>query len=293
MFSRPHFSSTPFPSILLSEVFETLSAGLSSGLTILTPNRRLARALKSEFDRTQAASAAVWNSADILPISAFIERVYRDALWSGRSSRLPVLLSPIQEQVLWENAISSSAAGRNLLNIGQAARLAGEAWQLAHAWRLVPRLNGTFLNEDAKAFMEWSRQYAETVGRAGRIDRARLSEVVLELLSQPGAASPGRLVCHGFDIVTPQQATLLAGFKEAGWDVLITRAHERLFADERHVQRHVQRQEFDDIRHEIFCAAVWARQKLESCGSARIGVVVPDLAARRTSIFRIFGSVME
>ena len=283
-------SQLNFPSIPLSDIFEDLAGGLQAGITVLTPNRRLARAVKSEFDRTCAARGmAAWDSADVLPFPAFIERLYREALHFGKAWALPVLLTPAQEQVLWENAINCSDTGRDLLDVGEAARLAGEAWQLAHAWNLIQPLSGYILNEDAKAFRGWSRQYEETTRHASRIDRARLGELLLKLLARPEIAKPGRLVCYGFDIVTPQQAALLTRFRELGCEVAVARPQPWALASKRNAQR----LECDDIHDELRQAAAWARARLESAGTRRIGIVVPDLAARRSAIARIFSSVME
>ncbi len=283
-------SNLNFPSVALSDIFEDLGAGSQAGVTVLTPNRRLARALKSEFDGSQALSgAAVWGSADILPISAFVERMYSDALYSKEAHALSALLAPAQEQVLWENAINCSGMGRELLDVGEAARLAREAWQLAHAWHLIPRLSRFLLNDDARAFREWSRHYEEAARHAGRIDKARLSGLILELLPCREISKPKRLVCYGFDIVTPQQTALLIKLKEAGCDVVMAQPRPRLKAGIRNARRVAYDNNIDEIRH----AAIWARARLESAGLARIGIVVPDLAAHRSAILRIFSSIME
>ena len=97
-----------------------------------------------------------------------------------------MLLRPAQEQVLWEDAIDRSDTGAVLLAVAEAARLAREAWQLAHAWHLIPQLKNFPLNEDGKAFQDWSRRYEETTCRARQIDRARLCNLVTELCACAG-----------------------------------------------------------------------------------------------------------
>src|SRR3990172_10226867 len=83
-----------FPRCTKNEVFARLAEGLAAGVTVVTPNRRLALALKREFDDAQAARGlAVWESADILPLTAFVERAYEDALYSEHAGALPVLLA--------------------------------------------------------------------------------------------------------------------------------------------------------------------------------------------------------
>ncbi|MDQ3185311.1 MAG: hypothetical protein M3Q16_02385, partial [Pseudomonadota bacterium] len=83
-----------FPQVLLTDIFADLAVGLKAGVTVLTPNRRLSIALKREFDEAQAARGiATWGSADILPFSAFAERLYEDALYSRPTHELPMLLT--------------------------------------------------------------------------------------------------------------------------------------------------------------------------------------------------------
>src|SRR3970040_2269404 len=116
-------AASVFPRCPNAEVFARLAEGLAAGVTVVTPNRRLALAVKREFDDAQAGRGlAVWESADILPLTAFVE--HADAL--------PLLLTPVQEQALWENIIRGSAAGAALLAVPETARLAREAWQLVH-----------------------------------------------------------------------------------------------------------------------------------------------------------------
>ncbi len=78
-------------------LFARLAEGHAGRLTVVTPNRRLAQALAREFGAGQAAKGPkVWETADVLPLSAFVERLYEDALYSDLASRLPLLLTGAQ-----------------------------------------------------------------------------------------------------------------------------------------------------------------------------------------------------
>ena len=89
-----------------------LAQQIEAGCAVVTPNRRLAANLKHEYDARQiAAGKSAWPTADILPFSALVERVYGDALHSGRAAGLPVPLAPAQELALWENIIRESEVG--------------------------------------------------------------------------------------------------------------------------------------------------------------------------------------
>ncbi len=277
-------ATTEFPSIAKAQVFARLAEGLKAGATVVTPNRRLALALKGEFDDAQAAAGlAAWDSADILPFSAFVERAYDDALYSDFAANLPLLLTPAQEQALWESVIRGSEAGGALLAIPETARLVREAWQLAQAWQLSSRLKDFPLNEDGKAFQDWAQRYEHITKQYGYTDGARLAGLVAPLFGRAQVRTPKFLVCYGFDIVTPQQSVLLARLKTAGCEVVSAGPQLR--------RGEALRIACKDNRDEIRRAAAWARSQLEA-GEAHIGVVVPDLARYRAAIARVFSAVM-
>src|SRR6266404_9324979 len=133
-----------FPVVQKRELFAHLARGHSEGITVVTPNRRLAQTLAREFDERQIAfDLTVWETADILPFGAFVERLYEDALYSDIGAQLPLLLSSAQEQELWEAAIRASEWGEALLALPSAAADCRKAWELAHAW-LVAGVLGSF-----------------------------------------------------------------------------------------------------------------------------------------------------
>ncbi len=279
-------AAAEFPRATKAEVFARLAEGLQAGVTVVTPNQRLALALKREFDDAQAARGlAVWESADILPLTALVERAYEHALYSEHADTLPVLLTSAQEQALWENIIRGSEAGTALLAVPETARLAREAWQLAHAWQLLPRLRNFPLNEDGKAFYEWAQRYGRDTGREGLTDGARLADLIAGWWPRADLKKPQFLIGYGFDIVTPQHADLFTRLKAAGCDIAFAQPPAR--------HGSAQRVACADSREEIRRASTWARARLEAGDRVRIGIVVPELAKHRSAILRVFSSVME
>lgn len=268
-----------------------LAQRIEAGCAVVTPNRRLAAQLKQEYDARQvAAGKSAWATADILPFSALVERIYGDALYSSHAAGLPIVLAPAQELALWETIIRESEADRPLLAVPEAAALAREAWQLAHAWNLLPRLGKFPLNEDAKAFRNWAQRYEALTRRERHTDGARLAGVAAERLALAGVRKPKAVAHYGFDLVMPQQAAFFQALAAAGCEVTASgpqpRGGERL--------RVACADSAEEIRH----AAAWARARLEAArpeasGVARIAVVVPELAKHRKAIQRIFSSTME
>src|ERR1044071_1766024 len=132
-----------------SDLFARLAEGHAARITVVTPNRRLAQSVMADFDAHQAARGlAAWEAPDILPLDAFVVRLWEDALYSEQE--LPLLLTAGQEQAIWEEIL----AGSELLSIAQTAAQCRDAWRLAHAWR-IPAGPGS---EDAQAFRGRARQ---------------------------------------------------------------------------------------------------------------------------------------
>src|SRR5436190_24174529 len=97
------------PTLSKTELFARLAQGHAAGVTVVTPNRRLAQVLRAEFDVFQVnRNKTVWEDADILPYASFVERMYEDALYGEGGAALPMLLTPPQARELWEEAIRAS-----------------------------------------------------------------------------------------------------------------------------------------------------------------------------------------
>lgn len=276
-------AAPPILDITHDEVFARLTQSPAGTVSVVTPNQRLALVLQREFGESQASRGEVlWESPDILPWSGFLERACQETRYSDIEP-LPLVLAPAQSQALWENLLRSSRTGEALLAVADAARMAHEAWQLTIAWRLEPRLRGAILNEDCKAFQDWAPRYGRTLQRNGLMDAVELADRALSLMTGGRIKRPQTLIAYGFDSFIPQQADFLSGLQQAGCEVLLAGPSVRT--------SHVLRLPCADAEQEIHRAAAWARTRLEA-GCSRIGIVVPDLAARRAAVVRIFSAAM-
>jgi probable DNA repair protein len=287
------------PPLGKAELFERLARGLAARVTVVTPNRRLAQALQSEFDAFQAARGLkAWETADILPFEAFTERLWEDALYCDVGAGVPVLLSPAQEQALWEEAVHATRHAQALFSAAPAASQCRAAWQLMHSWRLQPEAAGA-PNEDVRAFLDWASRYERATRENRQTDASRLPDVVAPYLAHASIRKPAVLVVFGFDIMTPQMGAFLDSMAQRGSDVVEAAPVAR--------QAKVARVQFAEARDEIEAAARWARARLvapapddgargRSAAGARaprIGVVVPDLASARARVRRAFADVMR
>ena len=264
---------------------------LAAGAVAVTPNRRLALHLKSEYDAAQANSGkSVWPSADALPYGAFLERTWQELALAENGA---MLLSVQQEIALWETVIESSRLAESLLNPALAARAAREAWITLHAFHLDhPRHRAALDNagDDSAAFSEWRRAYDEKLRTLGWIDSAQLPDLIAQALANGTQPRARQILRAGYDIYTPQQQQLFDAFAQAGCGIYDVPLRD---APSGKPTRHA----CDDAEVEFMHIAARVRALLTAHGDAhprlRIGVVVPDLAARRAAVLRVFDDVLE
>ncbi|MGH8727189.1 MAG: PD-(D/E)XK nuclease family protein [Burkholderiales bacterium] len=247
-------------------MLEQLLRAVEGNATLVTSNRRLARSLRHAYDtRQRARGREAWPAADILPWNAWLSR-----LWDSCEGE-PVL-SPLQEQALWEQIVLESHD--RLIQPGAAAKLAREAWHLAHAWR-IPFDGGSWIG-DAAVFREWSRTYC---ARAS-LDSARLADRLIARGREN--ASERQMFLVGFDELSPQQRELAA---------MLDCREASILADRRAPS--VVRFGCDDERAEITTAARWTRDLITRNAEQRIGVIVAGLEKKRSAIEVIFEDVLH
>lgn len=262
---------------------QDLAQRIAAGCVVVTPNRRLAAHLGREYDALQLRSGkSAWPSADCLPLSAFIERTY-----SGLTRCAPggTLLSVEQELALWEQVIAGSAPGKALLNPAAAARAAREAWAIQHAHRLGLEQYRSALDEDAQAYAGWAAQYEKLCRSNNWLDSARLPDAIAKALVEGTALDARPLALHGFDQLAPQSRELFYALAKRGWEVAEIAPERRAGG--------ATRTGYVDAEAELTAVAEQVKRVLAEKSDARIGVIVPDLAARRADLVRIFDDVLD
>lgn len=262
---------------------DTVFEALRSGATLLAASHRQVRTLQIAFaQRMQKAGQLAWPSPNLLTWNAWLKQFWSEfTAPSLRKNELTTraLLSPAQEVKVWESVIRDSRFGDGLLQSQATARVAEEAWRLSCEWAVSLPLPEAAPNEDARAFAIWSRDFDERCRKQGWQDRARLADALGEAFASGILNAPKRLLLFGFEEFTRQQERLLEILRRGGTAV---ETIEVVLLPNTAV-----RHEFPGPLEEIAAAARWARKRLEA-GAARIGIVVPDLAALRAQVLRIF-----
>ncbi len=260
-----------------------LSELITEGATIITPTQRLSRHLRYLYATDQLAQGKqVWQTPDCLPWTAWCKRSFESL--SLRTDDKYFLLNTLQQQWLWQDIISSSKYKSQLLQISATAKQALQAYRLCKEWCVPVFPEGTWLSEDALAFKSWAGSYENQKSDKCWIDDASLSDYIMTHAADL-SESPKKIVFYDFDQLTTQQLNLNKALVEQGIEVEILEVTNR--------NKLISISEQSDKQSEIYAAAAWAKQHLESDINATIGIVMPNLSALRDNIEYGFASVLS
>jgi ATP-dependent helicase/nuclease subunit B len=263
---------------------EQVVSALQKGALVVTATRRLARSLRQEYNAAQQARGMkAWQAPAILTWSGWINELWQESLYS--SDKPETLLREWQELILWERVIRDSPESGELLQVHATASAAQEAWLLASSWRLDLAQIEDMGNEDARAFVSWSRRFREICNAGGWLERARVADALTGAV--PRFHLPPGILLAGFDEFTPQQQDFLKAFSGAGCDVTSLHPVEPAAGSTAICIP------FPDPEQEMEAAARWARNLLERGAEGKIGIVVTGLASRRNLVERVFRGCLE
>ncbi|MFC1747353.1 PD-(D/E)XK nuclease family protein [Pseudomonadota bacterium] len=248
--------------------------------TTLTVNSRLSRHLMQGHDQWQLAQGkSSWETPAVLPLNAWLKQQWQQLSFHFHGD-VPILLSDIQAQALWEKVIRESEYGAALLNISATAKAAQQAWRLLKQWCLPLDALEQDEHPDTVAFYQWALGYQALCLESNYLDEAELTTWVAEQLN----ALDKDISWLGFDELTPQHQVLMQAQQAAG-----------VSAAQLELPQHEAQAcllPCADSRAEIEAAALWLRDLLEKGAQGPIGVVVPDLSGLRADIERIFDEVL-
>lgn len=258
--------------------------------TLITATARLSRQLRREYDAARGRERRrLWESPDILPRDAWLERVWREVTFSD-SVQAPLLLSSVQAEALWEKAIRASEAAaepdRVLLDLPATVSAAARAWNLLHAWEAPLRAADDAAEfsqaADPAAFAGWKRTVEQELAGNGWITKSQLPAAIAQRIATGALQIPGPLAYAGFHELTPADRRLL--------DACPAIAQPAAPLSAPSTRRRVACESPID---EFTRAAAWARGKLEANPAARIGIVVRGLAEHAATVARIFDDILH
>jgi probable DNA repair protein len=270
---------------------ETLFQRLSSGLTLVTGNSRLARVLTGQYGQWRISRGdRQWRSPDILSWNAWLERLWEAAGLRGIEGTHRAVPGERQLLDLWQSVLRDDPRAGHLLKPESLATRLRDTRCLVVDWRLDRHHASWFgdENENHSAFAHWNRAFETLCQRQNWIapeDRTALLGLAAQRLdSDPNANRRAGTGFLGFDEFNPAQRELLAALSEAGHSIFalaITPAgcRARLWKSR-------------NSKEELQQMARWVRYWYEQEPASRIGVVVPDLQDRRAEIERYLGEIL-
>ncbi|HSR09123.1 MAG TPA: PD-(D/E)XK nuclease family protein [Bryobacteraceae bacterium] len=244
--------------------------------TLVTANARLSRQLRRDYDdQRRRRGGRVWETADILPRGGWLARAWEECAYRD-PFHTPVLLSPLQEEALWEQAIKTSDGASILLDLSATVTAATQAWSLVRAWEApcnVAEFRGL---QDPEEFLEWMLAVERKLHDNDWITASQLPRALLDRVAS-GTFVPTALFHAGFEEITPADQRLFEACHAKPWS-----SESPHLAPVRH------RVALRDSSEELIQAAAWARRKLEAQPEARIGIVVRGLTGLCAAAERIF-----
>ncbi len=187
---------------------------LSSDTTVVTANRRLARALRDQFATLALKSGqSAWRSPDILTITAWQSRALDGDLAAPSARRR---ISSAQSRLLWEHCVAG-AVDDPLINTAALVDACQEGWALCHQWQVpLETCLAASKNRDQRLFAEVALTYAARLSEAGWLDSAQVESQVAAAIVSGTIPVPDRLILAGFDRMTPAQKSWIEALTTAG-----------------------------------------------------------------------------
>jgi probable DNA repair protein len=195
-----------------------------------------------------------------------------------------MLLSSLQEQALWTRVQGEDA--KRVIAPEEMAALAAEAWSLLSAWNAHAARRQSWEQADAERFRHWADSFDRECTGNRWLSAAQL---VNFLTAQAGRFTlPQEILLVGFDRIPPAHRDFLDALKLHG--PMIGEFHPKPdFPPGQAARSWVAA---PDQRAEIDACAAWARHFMAEHPGARIGVLVPGLAALGNPIDRAFRRIL-
>lgn len=250
----------------------------------LTPNKRLALFLQNQNETKKTSFSA---------FEPWLEYLWEEC--RKQNPTLPSLLTSYEENIIWEEIISSSTHGQILLGINSTVKLAFDAHQLIEHWDLkqVEDYSSTF---DEQIFLAWRKEYQDRLQQINGCSHAKILDLLIEQLKMINLFEtmiPKRITCIGFNEWTPQQNKFWQFLEENG----VQRLDKNFVQKPKELYSRACASPNDELKTAVQQAKNWVlekqkNEKQNSLSKIPIGIVVPDLEKDRDIIEELLTEVL-
>ncbi|MBP6723233.1 MAG: PD-(D/E)XK nuclease family protein [Halioglobus sp.] len=250
---------------------------IKAGFVLLTPNQRLARRIKSEWDaRCAAAGARVWEPIPVLPLESWLERQWQQAVSTGLLPAL-IQINEAQAMQLWQQVIAQDereSGQYHLLRPAAAAEVASDARNALLRWQVDtrdPAIRQQFsLEVDCGRFLRWLDLFERRLQVAGQ---ATALDCIARLARCAGHLAPSRVALLAFDDIAPLYRAAVDALAREVQEIAPGGAPARQLL-----------YDFPDKRAELQAVARWAATTSRRDPAASLGIVLGDMAAERAAL---------
>ncbi|HEY1899253.1 MAG TPA: PD-(D/E)XK nuclease family protein [Steroidobacteraceae bacterium] len=258
------------------ELAPHLEAVLNAGQTIVVPTAQRAAALRLGFAAHQLQQGRrAFRTPDVQSLSGWLRG---QSTRQGADSTAQRRLGASEEWLLWRAAVAEAAARLSLPPTGLVDAVR-QAAALLFEWRIPPaalRQSGT-----PEALL-LSHSLEAIDARLAQLGATAPWRALQDLAREPPAAAP---LFAGFGYLTPARGALLAAWAQRG-TVVAEAACTFAAAPGSVVQA-------PDPATELALVAQWCRARLSAAPTARLLVIVPDLAQRQAEVRRVFDEALD
>lgn len=279
---------------------QALRQTLSSGVTLLTPNYRLAASVLEAYG--SSSPTVSWREPTVVPVDIWVAQIWE--MLSTRGLRPFVdwdILEPSLEREIWLEAIEETRNDHPLIDTSAMARIAARAFQdlrRASADSDVHWLRDFDYLPDVALFNLWQQHFSRRCESLGRITLVEAITLLALNLDSTSAKLIGNIATLNF-YETPENYGALFnslskfGKLQAFFTLDKTKFTETpaVLLNERNVAAY--RTEFKDQASEIQAAASWALTLQKQDPTAHIGIITPTPARVQPDLERALRRIKD
>jgi probable DNA repair protein len=259
-----------------------LSVTLERGGTLVVPSRQRAHALGLAYAAAQLARGRrVWTSPDVLPLEGWLLREIERFAASGSGGRVPRLLAPAEEWLLWRQCTAEATGGLDLVNRAALAESLRRASGIAAELRIDPRAIREPAGTEGELLVAVHRAVMQRCGALGA------APATAALASLPYAGDDRPVVLAGFLTPSPRLQSIVAARAQHGCETSYPPAMDAALLVTPRVEIPA------DERDELERIAAWCQQRLTAQADARLLVLLPGSAGRRERLAALIRQAVD